>query len=272
MLTWFRHILSADFSDVNLPFVRISKLSARSSSKCAKKAEFTVLVSFMFFPLAFTYFAFVVWFFRPFSCDLYFSLWHPLFVFEFLSVYLILISFICVQISVHLSSPSSACFFSFLVLCFISSPLLRFVFSKTFYVSSVSFVLTHKNTDPFLLKGCEWNVDMPIGSENGYLPQWDSLFHFPSTDGFLAFGTDPCTDRGQSTCCCDFQRFVHCTNVSVSSVTQRCLLFWPLWTLQGSMDIIWRCETQFFEFKHSGVSEEEFLQENSFLYIFFLES
>lgn len=192
----------------------------------------------MFFPLAFTYFAFVVWFFRPFSCDLYFSLWHPLFVFEFLSVYLILISFICVQISVHLSSPSSACFFSFLVLCFISSPLLRFVFSKTFYVSSVSFVLTHKNTDPFLLKGCEWNVDMPIGSENGYLPQWESLFHFPSTDGFLAFGTDPCTDRGQSTCCCDFQRFVHCTNVSVSSVTQRCLLFWPLWTLQGSMDII----------------------------------
>lgn len=106
----------------------------------------------MFFPLAFTYFAFVVWFFRPFSCDLYFSLWHPLFVFEFLSVYLILISFICVQISVHLSSPSSACFFSFLVLCFISSPLLRFVFSNTFYVSSVSFVLTHKNTDPFLLK------------------------------------------------------------------------------------------------------------------------
>lgn len=168
--------------------------------------------------------------------------------------------------------PLLLVFFSFLVLCFISSPLLRFVFSKTFYVSSVSFVLTHKNTDPFLLKGCEWNVDMPIGSENGYLPQWDSLFHFPSTDGFLAFGTDPCTDRGQSTCCCDFQRFVHCTNVSVSSVAQRCLLFWPLWTLQGSMDIIWRCETQFFEFKHSGVSEEEFLQENSFLYIFFLES
>lgn len=222
----------------------------------------------MFFPLAFTYFAFVVWFFRPFSCDLYFSLWHPLFVFEFLSVYLILISFICVQISVHLSSPSSACFFSFLVLCFISSPLLRFVFSKTFYVSSVSFVLTHKNTDPFLLKGCEWNVDMPIGSENG-CHNGTACFIFPvrMVSWHLA-QTHAQTEASQHVAV----TFRDCTNVSVSSVTQRCLLFWPLWTLQGSMDIIWRCETQFFEFKHSGVSEEEFLQENSFLYIFFLES
>lgn len=222
----------------------------------------------MFFPLAFTYFAFVVWFFRPFSCDLYFSLWHPLFVFEFLSVYLILISFICVHISVHLSSPSSACFFSFLVLCFISSPLLRFVFSKTFYVSSVSFVLTHKNTDPFLLKGCEWNVDMPIGSENG-CHNGTACFIFPvrMVSWHLA-QTHAQTEASQHVAV----TFRDCTNVSVSSVTQRCLLFWPLWTLQGSMDIIWRCETQFFEFKHSGVSEEEFLQENSFLYIFFLES
>lgn len=222
----------------------------------------------MFFPLAFTYFAFVVWFFRPFSCDLYFSLWHPLFVFEFLSVYLILISFICVHISVHFSSPSSACFFSFLVLCFISSPLLRFVFSKTFYVSSVSFVLTHKNTDPFLLKGCEWNVDMPIGSENG-CHNGTACFIFPvrMVSWHLA-QTHAQTEASQHVAV----TFRDCTNVSVSSVTQRCLLFWPLWTLQGSMDIIWRCETQFFEFKHSGVSEEEFLQENSFLYIFFLES
>lgn len=222
----------------------------------------------MFFPLAFTYFAFVVWFFRPFSCDLYFSLWHPLFVFEFLSVYLILISFVCVHISVHLSSPSSACFFSFLVLCFISSPLLRFVFSKTFYVSSVSFVLTHKNTDPFLLKGCEWNVDMPIGSENG-CHNGTACFIFPvrMVSWHLA-QTHAQTEASQHVAV----TFRDCTNVSVSSVTQRCLLFWPLWTLQGSMDIIWRCETQFFEFKHSGVSEEEFLQENSFLYIFFLES
>lgn len=202
----------------------------------------------MFFPLAFTYFGFVVCFFRPFFCDLYFfPLWHPLFVFEFLvwldfffnyalcasqstssSLVLSVFKYLCVY-----HPPLLLVFFSFLVLCFISSPLLRFVFSKTFYVSSVSFVLTHKNTDPFLLKGCEWNADMPIGSENGYPPQWDSLFHFPSTDGFLAFGTDPRTDRGQSTCCCDFQRFVHCTNVSVSSVTQRCLLFWPVLNTPG---------------------------------------